>query len=65
MSALPGGIGSFEVVMVLLLSRLALPVVLFRFCTLWLTSLLGFLFLLGLLSFVSRGNANSPRQSVT
>jgi uncharacterized membrane protein YbhN (UPF0104 family) len=51
--ASPGGVGGFEGVMLWLLSRLGLPVaaatlpiVLFRFCTLWLTSLLGFGFLL-------------------
>jgi glycosyltransferase 2 family protein len=60
LSALPGGVGSFEVVMVLLLSRLGLPVaaatlpvVLFRFCTLWLGSFVGFIFLLGWFFFVS------------
>src|SRR5207253_715834 len=52
MSALPGGLGSFEVVMVLLLSRVGLPavsatfpVLLLRFCTLWLGSIVGLLFL--------------------
>lgn len=62
LSALPGGVGSFEVVMVLLLSRLgcsvaaaALPVVLFRCCTLWLTSFLGLFFLTSWLAFGRRG----------
>jgi uncharacterized protein (TIRG00374 family) len=70
LSALPGGVGSFEVVMVLLLSRLGLPVtaatlpvVLFRFCTLWLTSLLGFILLLGWLCFVSRDRVSVPAEN--
>lgn len=61
LSALPGGVGSFEVVMVLLLSRVGLsmsaatlPVVLFRFSTLWLTSVLGLLLLLAWLVFPPR-----------
>jgi len=64
LSALPGGLGSFEAVMVLLLSRsgmpvgaATLPVVVFRLCTLWLGSLIGLLFMLGWLSFVSPVNA--------
>ena len=70
LSALPGGVGSFEVVMVLLLSRLSLPaavatlpVVLFRFCTLWLGSFFGFLFLAGWLLFVSKGGAQPVLES--
>jgi len=57
LSALPGGLGSCEAMMIVLLSRLgmpastaALPVVLFRFCTLWLGSLIGLVFMLGWLS---------------
>jgi uncharacterized protein (TIRG00374 family) len=59
LSALPGGLGTFEIVMVLLLSRLGLPaaaatlpVLLFRFCTLWLGSFVGLCFLLGWLWLV-------------
>ncbi|MGA2799011.1 MAG: lysylphosphatidylglycerol synthase transmembrane domain-containing protein [Thermoguttaceae bacterium] len=64
LSAMPGGLGSFEVVMVLLLMRLGttlaastLLVVLFRFCSLWLGSFVGLLFLLCWLVFVSPANA--------
>jgi glycosyltransferase 2 family protein len=66
LSALPGGLGSFEVVMVLLLSRLGLPaaaatlpVLLFRFCTLWLGSFVGLCFLLGWLWLVPPGRAKA------
>jgi len=52
-SALPGGIGGFEVVMVVLLNHLdvsvstaILPVAIFRLCTLWLGILLGTVFML-------------------
>jgi hypothetical protein len=51
----------------LLLSRIGmpvgaatLPVVVFRFCTLWLGSLIGLVFMLGWLYFTSRGNARVP-----
>lgn len=61
LSAMPGGLGGFEVIMVLLLSRqglsvaaATLPVVVFRFCTLWLSSVLGLVCMLGWLSFVSK-----------
>jgi len=54
LSALPGGLGSFEVVMVLLLTRLGLaagqatlPVLLFRFCTFWMGSFLGLIVFAG------------------
>jgi uncharacterized protein (TIRG00374 family) len=67
LSALPGGLGSFEGIMVLLLSQTGmsvgaatLPVVVFRFCTLWLGSLIGLVFMVGWLSFVSPVNARSP-----
>ena len=65
LSALPGGIGTFEAVMLLLLSRLGLPlaaatlpVVLFRFFTFWLGGFLGLLLLGYWLSLFS------PRQTV-
>ena len=52
--------------MVLLLSRLGmpvaaatLPVVIFRFCSLWLGSLLGLIFMLVWLAFVSQAAANT------
>jgi uncharacterized protein (TIRG00374 family) len=59
LSALPGGVGGFEVVAILLLTKLglptaALPVVVFRFCSLWLANLVGFAFLLGWLTFISK-----------
>jgi uncharacterized protein (TIRG00374 family) len=60
LSALPGGLGGFEVVMILLLKQLgmtaaaaALPVALFRLCTLWLGSFLGLLFMLGWMFFIA------------
>jgi glycosyltransferase 2 family protein len=69
LSALPGGVGSFEVVMVLLLSRVGLsmsaatlPVVLFRCCTLWLTSVLGLLLLLAWLAFPPRKKISDKDQ---
>jgi uncharacterized protein (TIRG00374 family) len=60
LSALPGGVGSFEVVMILLLTRLgmsataaAVPVIIFRFCSLWLGSFIGLIFMLVWLSVVA------------
>jgi uncharacterized protein (TIRG00374 family) len=68
MSMLPGGIGGVEVVMALLLTRLAAPasvaavaVLLFRLCTLWLFSVIGFAFLLGWLILLSRRAGVMPR----
>jgi len=67
LSALPGGLGSFEVVMVLLLSRLgmpvtaaALPVVLFRLCTLWLGSLVGLIAMGSWLFWITPPGAQKP-----
>ncbi len=67
LSALPGGVGSFEAVMLLQLSRLkmpvaaaTLPVVIFRFCTLWLGCLVGLLFLAGWLALVARQDSQPP-----
>jgi glycosyltransferase 2 family protein len=66
LSMMPGGLGSFEVVMVLLLKQLGTPadsatllVVLFRSCSLWLGSLVGLAFLLGWLAFVSPAGVHS------
>ena len=63
LSFLPGGLGSFEAVMILLLSKIGLPataamlpVVLFRFCSLWLGCLVGLLFLMGWLFCAPRKN---------
>jgi uncharacterized protein (TIRG00374 family) len=60
LSALPGGLGSFEAVMILLLTRVGmtakaavLPVVLFRLCTLWLGSFAGLLAMLAWLAWVA------------
>jgi uncharacterized protein (TIRG00374 family) len=60
LSALPGGLGSFEVVMALLLSRLGmplatttLPIVLFRLCTLWLGSFVGLIAMVGWFSYIA------------
>lgn len=71
MSALPGGLGSFEVVAVILLTRLGLPastailpVLLFRFFSLWLANLVGFSFLLYWLSFISKEKTVSPPATV-
>ena len=65
-SMLPGGVGGFEAVMVLLLSKLGLaagvasvPVSVFRMCTLWLGSLLGLIVLAGWLIWVPR-NSQPP-----
>lgn len=61
LSMLPGGIGGFEVVMGLLLTRLGtsvpvatVAIVLFRGCSLWLFSAFGLAFLLGWLSWLAR-----------
>lgn len=66
LSMLPGGLGSVEVVMALLLTRLAAPasvaaiaVIIFRLLTLWLFSLIGLAFMLGWMIYLSR---NSLRQ---
>jgi len=71
MSALPGGLGSFEVVAVILLTRLGLPastailpVLLFRFFSLWLANLVGFFFLMHWLAFVSKNKTVSPLATV-
>ena len=67
LSALPGGLGSFEVVMMLLLARLGmpmatatLPIVLFRLCTLWLGSLLGLVAMVGWFSWIAPAGAQDP-----
>jgi uncharacterized membrane protein YbhN (UPF0104 family) len=61
LSMLPGGLGGFEAVMVLLLTRLFSPtslatvtVVIFRLCTLWLFSLVGIIFMLAWIIFISK-----------
>jgi glycosyltransferase 2 family protein len=71
LSALPGGLGSFEVVMVLLLSRLGipvatatLPVVVFRLCSLWLGSLIGLIFMFGWLWLVGPGDAHASSRGL-
>jgi conserved hypothetical protein len=68
LSMLPGGLGSMEVVMALLLTRLAatasvaaITVIIFRLLTLWLFSLIGLVFLLGWMFHLSR---NSLRQQI-
>lgn len=60
LSALPGGLGGFEVVMIVLLNRIgvvmavAMPaIIVFRLCTLWLGTLLGVVFLLVWTLFVT------------
>ncbi len=65
LSALPGGLGSFEVVMMLLLARLGmpaatatLPIVLFRLCTLWLGSFLGLLAMVGWFTWIAPAGAH-------
>jgi uncharacterized protein (TIRG00374 family) len=67
LSALPGGLGSFEVVMMLLLARLGmpmaaatLPIVLFRLCTLWAGSLLGLLAMVGWFTWIAPAAARNP-----
>jgi uncharacterized protein (TIRG00374 family) len=67
LSALPGGLGSFEVVMVLLLSRLGmpvaaatLPVVLFRLCSLWLGSLAGLIAMVAWFSWIVPSDGHKP-----
>lgn len=64
LSMLPGGIGGVEVVMVFLLTQLgaeaataAVAVVIFRFSTLWLFSLIGVLFMTGWMASLSRRKA--------
>lgn len=61
LSMLPGGIGTTDVAMGFLLTRLGTPasiaavdVVLFRLCTIWLFSLVGVLFLTGWVAVLSR-----------
>ena len=72
LSALPGGIGGFEVVMILLLSRIGLsatagtlPVVLFRFFTFWMGSFVGLILLGGWLSLVTNGKPNPAGERPT
>lgn len=64
-SMLPGGVGGVEVVMALLLTRIGAPaaiagiiVVVFRLCTLWLTSLVGAIVLLGCTAFLAKFNSS-------
>ena len=61
---LPGGVGGVEVVMAVLLTQLGAPaataavaVVIFRFSTIWLFTLIGVLFMGGWLVSLSRGKA--------
>jgi len=61
LSMLPGGLGGVEAVMAFLLTRLAPPsgvatlaVVIFRFCTLWLFSLIGAIFMSAWMMFLAR-----------
>lgn len=61
LSMLPGGLGSFEAVMAFLLTRLAAPasaatiaVVIFRFCSLWLFSLIGVVFMFAWMIFLAK-----------
>jgi uncharacterized protein (TIRG00374 family) len=61
LSMLPGGVGGYEVVMGLLLTKLGaslavatVAVVLFRACTLWLFSVIGLGFLVGWLTLLTR-----------
>ena len=65
LSALPGGLGSFEVAMVLLLSQRGMslaaatvPIVVFRFCSLWLASLIGVIFMFGWLWLMGSNQAD-------
>jgi uncharacterized protein (TIRG00374 family) len=62
LSALPGGIGSFEFIMGLLLTthgvtvkEATMPIIVFRLCTLWLGSLVGLAFMFGWLWLVGPG----------
>lgn len=72
LSMLPGGLGSFEVVMALLLTRLAAPapvatiaIVIFRLCTLWLFSLIGVIFMFAwTISIAQRRSPQRRRQTV-
>ncbi|CAH2395215.1 lysylphosphatidylglycerol synthase transmembrane domain-containing protein [Mesorhizobium ventifaucium] len=71
LSGLPGGLGSTEVVMVLLLTQLgmpvavaAVPVVVFRVCTLWLGSLIGVSFMMVWLAFCEEKRADVTRESL-
>jgi uncharacterized membrane protein YbhN (UPF0104 family) len=64
LSMLPGGVGGVEVTMGFLLARLGAPtgaaavaVVIFRFSTLWLFSLIGLLFMVGWMTSLSRREA--------
>jgi uncharacterized protein (TIRG00374 family) len=68
LSALPGGIGGFEAVMVLLLTQVGVglttatpTVVAFRLCTLWFGILLGLLFVLAWAAFIG----GQPRSVAT
>lgn len=72
LSALPGGLGSMEVVMVVMLSRLgisagdaAIPVVVFRVATLWFGSLLGLAALFGWWAFCSNPSVNDKAKPLT
>ncbi|MEA2778751.1 MAG: hypothetical protein QOK29_295 [Rhodospirillaceae bacterium] len=69
LSMLPGGLGGVEAVMVLLLNQLGvavpeatLTVIIFRFCTIYLTSLLGLCFL-GLWRLLPPAGTPSPRSA--
>ena len=68
LSMLPGGLGGFEVVMGLLLTRLATPmsvativVIVFRVLTLWLFSLIGFVFMIGWMIHWSRDDLQQQK----
>jgi uncharacterized membrane protein YbhN (UPF0104 family) len=70
LSMLPGGIGGVEVVMALLLTRLgaqasvaAVAVLIFRLCTLWLFSVIGFAFLFGWIILLSHGPQRTVLQA--
>lgn len=67
LSALPGGLGGFEVVMVILLNHLGmsvaaatLPVAFFRLCTLWFGILVGVLFMLIWMLFIGSPTRRAP-----
>jgi uncharacterized protein (TIRG00374 family) len=71
LSMLPGGVGGFEVVMGLLLTKLGtsvaiatVAIVLFRLCTLWLFSAIGLAFLLGWLTTLTRAVAIPYHRSI-